>query len=118
MHRMFLNAAAVTPFEEGVRCAFAKRGDAAGVRRRFKIRAAVVRGQDLAGGAGASVAQETGDRLSVVMRREAWPVEEAPAPGTRFEVDGEAGIFICKSVQPAPLGWECVCTRNMRGEAL
>ena len=118
MHRMFENAAAVTPFEEGVRCAFAKRGDAAGVKRTFTIRAAVVRGADLSGGAGASVATETGDRLSVVMRRVEWPMDEAPVPGTRFEIEGEAGIFICKSVQPAPLGWECVCTRNMRGEAL
>lgn len=116
MHAMFQRPIGGSPFEESVECTFALKRDAAGVARRFPLPCAIVRGNDLAGGAGASVAPETGDRLSVIVRRSAWPLEEIPAPGARFAVGGEPGIFVCKSVQPFPHGWELICTRNMRGE--
>ena len=69
-----------------------------------------------AGGAGAPSAPETGDRLSVAVRFESWPLEEAPGPGVRFVFGGPRGTYICKAVTAGPTGWTLRCTRNMLGE--
>ena len=116
MNRIMHNPCAFTPFEEDVTCEYALRRDAAGTVRRFPLRAAVVHGRNGAGGAGTPSAQETGDRLSVVVRFGVWPLEEEPGPGVRFVFGGPRGTYICKAVTAGPTGWTLRCTRNMRGE--
>ena len=74
---------AFAKFEEPVTCEFALPGDARGTVRRFTANVAVVQGRDLSAGAGASVAPETGDRLSAILRPDSWPFPAPPAPGTR-----------------------------------
>ena len=95
-------------FEEPATCEFALPGDAQGTVRRFELVVAVVQGRDLSAGAGASVAPETGDRLSAILRPDLWPF---PAPPSR-------GTYIVKAVTASPRGWRMSCTRNMRGEQI
>lgn len=118
MKHPLYNPLAVAPFEEDVTCEYALQRDAAGTVRRFPLRAAVVYGRNGAGGAGAPSAPETGDRLSVAVRFEAWPLEEEPGPGVRFVFGGPRGTYVCKAVTSGPTGWTLRCTRNMRGEEL
>lgn len=103
-------------FEEPATCEFALPGDAQGTVRRFTVNVAVVQGRDLSAGAGASVAPETGDRLSAILRPDLWPFPAPPAPGTRLIFPPPRGTYIVKAVTASPRGWRMACTRNMRGE--
>ena len=107
---------AFAKFEEPVTCEFALPGDARGTVRRFSVNVAVVQGRDLAAGAGASVAPETGDRLSAILRPDLWPFPAPPSPGTRLIFPPPRGQYIVKAVTDSPRGWRMSCVRNMRGE--
>ena len=109
---------AFAKFEEETPCAFALPGNAPGRARRFTLRVAVVQGRDLSAGAGAAVASETGDRLTAIVRPDAWPYPSPPAPGTRLEFPAPRGTYIVKAVTASPRGWRLACTRNMRGEVM
>lgn len=105
-------------FEEPASCEFALPGDAQGTVRRFELVVAVVQGRDLSAGAGASVAPETGDRLSAILRPDLWPFPAPPSPGMRLIFPPPRGTYIVKAVTASPRGWRMSCTRNMRGEQL
>lgn len=109
---------AFSRFEEEVPVEFALSSDSPGTVRRFTLRLAVVQGRDLSSGAGAGVASETGDRLSAIVRPDAWPYPAPPAPGTRLNFPPPRGTYIVKAVTASPRGWRMSCTRNMRGEVL
>jgi len=109
---------AFSRFEEEVPVEFALSSDSPGTVRRFTLRLAVVQGRDLSSGAGASVAAETGDRLSAIVRPDAWPYPSPPAPGTRLNFPPPRGTYVVKGVTASPRGWRLACVRNMRGEAL
>ena len=109
---------AFAKFEEPATCEFVLPGDAQGTVRRFGVNVAVVQGRDLAAGAGASVAPETGDRLSAILRPDLWPFPAPPAPGTRLIFPPPRGTYIVSGVTASPRGWRMSCTRNMRGEQL
>ena len=109
---------AFSRFEEEVPVSFALPTDKPGTVRRFTLRLAVVQGRDLSSGAGASVAAETCDRLSAIVRPDAWPYPSPPAAGTRLNFPPPRGTYVVKGVTASPRGWRLACVRNMRGEAL
>lgn len=109
---------AFAKFEEEVPVSFALPTDRPGTVRRFTLRLAVVQGRDLSAGAGAAVASETGDRLSAIVRPDAWPYPSPPAPGTRLNFPPPRGTYIVKGVTASPRGWRLACVRNMRGEVM
>lgn len=119
MHKaLHISSSAFAPFEEEVTCEYALSTDSAGTVRRLPVRVSSVQGRTDAGGAGAPSAQETGDRMSVLIRFTEWPMEEAPAPGTRFVFPDARGVYVVKGVTAGPIFWTCRCTRNMRGAEL
>lgn len=115
---VFHNPAAFRVLERPVEVEYALRRDAAGTARKATIRATVVQGGNMSAGAGAQIATETGDRVSVVVRAECWPAGEPPSVGTRFLLPPPLGPYIVKAVQSWRYGWTLRCTRNMRGEVL
>lgn len=103
-------------FEEVI-VVHASQEDSDGVRRDGAVHGTVVIGSGLNSAAGATGHAETGDRVSVVIRRREW-ISAFPFPprfGMQFELD-KMGKVTVKAVQEDEGGFTCRCTRNMRAK--
>lgn len=106
-----------TAFEEPV-AVYCTQDDAQRIERIGSVRATVIIGSGMSGGAGAQMHTETADRYSVVIRcREWWSAFNfEPRLGMQFDIGTPVHPtrLIVKGVTQGEADFTCRCTRNMR----
>jgi hypothetical protein len=111
---IFGNTRAFGMFEEPVEVHAAKK-DSDETLRAGTVAATVIVGSGQNSGAGGAGHPETGDRVSVIVRRGEWgsAFDFEPRFGMRFVVE-DLGEVVVKSVQAARGEYVCRCSQNMR----